>query len=421
MSSTDSVVSFERIVTYLAAAMLAKEDPQTGQLLETGCKVSSFDQPPLFTNPSIELFPSDSDADTFDVLHDASPHAPPGSIEDVLLAGNALDNAESSSLTSFVSLVRSNPIDIEPKKEILNPPSSYSDELQALDKTCTWDLVDLPTRKPLVSCKWVYKIKTQSNGFVKRYKARLVAKDFTQEYGIVYKETFAPIAHSTSIHSLIVIAAAKRWKLFQMDVKNAFLNGDLTKEFYMKPPLRLEHPPPNKVCQLKRALYGLKQAPRAWFVKFSTTISEFGFTSSPYDTALFIRKTNHGMVVLLLYVDDMISTGDDISSIHDLKQFLSHKFEMKDLGVLSFFLGLEFTSSDDGYLLSQTKYASDLISKAGLTNSKTASTPLEPNVRLTSIDGSALANPTRYKQLVESLIYLTTTQSDTVYAIHVIS
>ncbi|GKU93654.1 hypothetical protein SLEP1_g7230 [Rubroshorea leprosula] len=382
-------------------------------------QVSSFDQPPLFTNPSIELFPSDSNANTFDELHDAFQHSPSNSIEDVLPAGNVLDNAESSSLTSSISPIGSNPVDLKPENEILNPPSSHptqqamQDELQALDKTYTWDLVDLHVGKPLVGCKWVYKIKTQSNGSVKRYKARLVAKGFTQEYGIDYDKTFAPVARPTSIHSLIAIATTKRWKLFQMDVKNAFLNGDLAEEVYMKPPPRLEHPP-NKVCRLKRALYGLKQAPRVWFAKFSTTISEFGIVSSPYDTALFLCKTDHGMVLLLLYVDD-------ISGIHDFKQFLSHKFEMKDLSVLSYFLGLKVTSSDDGYLLSQTKYASDLISKAGVTNSKTASTPFEPNVQLTSMDGSPLIDPTRNRRLVRSLIYLTTTRPDIAYAVHVVS
>ncbi|GKU85914.1 hypothetical protein SLEP1_g514 [Rubroshorea leprosula] len=262
-----------------------------------------FDQPPLFTNPSVKLFPYDFDVDTFDELYNASPHAPPGSIEDVLPIGNALNNVESSSLTSSISPVRSNPVDIEPKNEILNPPSSH------------------PIR-----------------------------------------ETFAPVAHPTSIRSLIAIAAAKRWKLFQMDVKNAFLNDDLVEEVYMKPPSRLEHPP-NKVCLL-----------------------------NPHDISLFIRKTNHGMVLLLLYVDDMIINRDDISGIHDLKQFLSHKFEMKDLGVLNYFLGLETTF-----------------------------TPLKPNVRLTSIDGYPLTDLTRYRQLVGSLIYLTTTQPNIAFAVHVVS
>ncbi|GKV32948.1 hypothetical protein SLEP1_g41510 [Rubroshorea leprosula] len=300
-------------------------------------QVSSSDQPPLFTNSSIELFPNDSDADTFDELHDASPHAPRSFIEDALSVGKALDNGESSSLPSSISHIGSDLV--EPENEILYPPSSR------------------PTR----------------------------------EYGIDYEETFAPVAHPTSVRSLIAIVAAKRWKLFQMDVKNAFLNGDLAEEVYMQPPLGLEHPP-NKVYQL-----------------------------NPHDIVLFIHKTHHGMVLRLLYVDDMIIIGDDISSIHDLKQFLSHKFEMKDLGVLSHFLGLEVTSSDDGYLISQTKYAYDLISKVRLTDSKTASTPFESNVRLTSIDGSPLVDPTCYRQLVGSLIYLTTTQPDIAYAVHVVN
>ncbi|GKV41188.1 hypothetical protein SLEP1_g48754 [Rubroshorea leprosula] len=155
----------------------------------------SFDQLPLFTNLSIELFPNNSNADTFDELHDAYPHASLGSIEDVLQVGNVLDNAESSSLTSYVSPIGSNPVDLRPENEILNPPSSHP----------------------------------------------------TQEYGIDYEETFAPVAHPTLVRSLIAIAAAKRWKMFQMDVKNAFLNGDLVEEVYMKPPLGLKLPP-NKVC-----------------------------------------------------------------------------------------------------------------------------------------------------------------------------
>ncbi|GKV37573.1 hypothetical protein SLEP1_g45591 [Rubroshorea leprosula] len=205
-----------------------------------------------------------------------------------------------------------------------------------------------------------------------------------------------------------------------MDVKNAFLNGDLEEEVYMKPLAGLHHLP-NKVCRLRRALYGLKQSPRAWYAKFSATVSEFGFTSSPHDTSLFIRKTARGMVLLLLYVDDMIITGDDVVGVEELKQSLSQKFEMKDLGVLSYFLGLEVTSSDDGYLLSQVKYASDLVSKAELNDGKCVSTPLEPNVKLTPMDGSPLSDPTRYRQLVGSLVYLTTIRPDIAYAVHIVS
>ena len=146
-----------------------------------------------------------------------------------------------------------------------------SKELQALEKTHTWDLVDLPPNKTLVGCKWVYKIKTHSDGTIERYKACLVAKGYTQEYGIDYEETFAPVARLTSVRSLLAIAAARKWKLFQMDVKNAFLHDDLTEEVYMLPPP--SYHAPHKVCKLQKALYGLKQAPRAWFAKFSSTLA----------------------------------------------------------------------------------------------------------------------------------------------------
>jgi hypothetical protein len=205
-----------------------------------------------------------------------------------------------------------------------------------------------------------------------------------------------------------------------MDVKNAFLNGDLLEEVYMQPPLGYPDSQ-NQVCRLRRVLYGLKQAPWAWFAKFSFVVAQQGFTLSSYDLALFIRHTSTGITLILLYVDDMIITGDDIAGIRDLQKFLSQQFEMKDLGTFSYFLGLEVTSSSDGYYLSQAKYASDLLSKAGLIDSKTVSTPLELNVKLNITDGEPLSDATLYRQLLGSLIYLTVTGPDLAYAVHLVS
>jgi hypothetical protein len=275
-------------------------------------------------------------------------------------------------------------------------------------------------KKSVVGCKWVFKIKTRSDGSIEQYKARLVAKGFTQEYGIDYEETFAPVAHLSSVRTLLAVAASRQWKLFQMDVKNAFLNGALSEEVYMQPPPGLSHPP-DKVCRLRRALYGLKQAPRAWFAKFSSTVSRLGFSISSYDSALFLRRTGKGTILLLLYVDDMIITGDDLSGIQELKAFLSQNFEMKDLGHLSYFLGLEITSSDDGFYLTQAKYTSDLLSRAGLTDHKILDTPIEFNARLTPSSGELLPDPTLYRQLVGSLVYLTVTRPDISYAVHQVS
>ena len=168
---------------------------------------------------------------------------------------------------------------------------AMKEELDALHKTGTLNLVDLPYRKSAIGCKWIYKIKTRSDGTVDRYKALLVARSFTQEYEIDYEETFALVTRLSSIKTLIVVSAARKWSLFHMDVKNVFLNGELSEEVYMKLPPGYSHPPgfPHRVFRLLRALYGLKQAPRAWFAKFSSTISQHGFSSSSFDTALFLR------------------------------------------------------------------------------------------------------------------------------------
>jgi hypothetical protein len=146
------------------------------------------------------------------------------------------------------------------------------------------------------------------------------------------------------------------------------------------------------VCRLRRALYGLKQAPRVWFAKFSSTVSRLGFSISSYDSTLFLRRTGKCTILLLLYVDDLIITGDDLSGIQELKDFLSQIFEMKDLGHLSYFLGLEITSSNDGFYLTQDKYTSDLLSRAGLTDHKIVDTPIELNACLTPSSGEPLPN-----------------------------
>ena len=411
--------------------------------------LSPSSTPFLFTDPSVDLFP-----DTFDVGSHSELTSSPTPLTTSISTNSSSElsttvcpepSAPSNESASNPDplLRRSNRVKTPPVhlrdyhcfSTILShyEPQSYAeassnpiwqkamdDELQALNKTHTWDLVDLPNGKKAMGCKWVYKIKTHSDGSIDRYKARLVAKGFTQEYGIDYEETFAPVARLTSVRSLIAVAAVRRWELFQMDVKNAFLNGELTEEVYMSPPPGYHHHP-HQVCKLRRALYGLKQAPRAWFAKFSTIVGDFGFTSSPHDSALFIRKSERGTILLLLYVDDMIITGDDLSGILDLKTYLSKHVEMKDLGKLNYFLGLEITSSSEGYYLSQAKYASDLLTKAGITDSKTSATPLETNSRLTSMDGTPLDDPTIYRQLVGSLVYLTVTRPDISYAVHIVS
>ncbi|XP_026443007.1 uncharacterized protein LOC113342801, partial [Papaver somniferum] len=224
----------------------------------------------------------------------------------------------------------------------------------------------------------------------------------------------------TTVRTLLAVPVARKWNLHQMDVKNAFLHGDIQEEVYMRPPPGMSYSP-NQVCRLRKPLYGLKQAPRAWFENFSNVVLRFGFTQSAYDSAMFTRSTTRGMVILLLYVDDMVIIGDDMKGIDALKTHLSSCFEMKDLGSLRYFLGLEVDHSSDDCFISQVKYASDILQRAGLTDNKTAATPLELNIKLSPSDGKLLSNPTLYRQLVGSLNYLTITRPDISHAVHIVS
>ena len=280
--------------------------------------------------------------------------------------------------------------------------------------------VPLPPRTVPITCKWVYKVKAKSDGSVERYKDRLVARGFQQAHGRDYDETFAPVAHMTSVHTLIDVAAARSWNISQMDVKNTFLHGDLHEEVYMQPPLGVEAPS-GHVCRLRKALYGLKQAPRAWFERFSSVVHAAGFTSSEHDAALFTHTSDRGRTLLLLYVDDMLITGDDQKYIAFVKKKLSEQFKMSDLGHLSYFLGIEVDRTNDGYYLSQHRYTRELISRSGLTDTRTAATPMEQQLQLRFTDGIPLKDPSRYRRLVGSLVYLTVTRPDIAHAVHILS
>jgi hypothetical protein len=294
-------------------------------------------------------------------------------------------------------------------------------ELQTLEANHTWDIISCPPHVKPIGSKWVYIVKLKSDGSLDRYKARLVALGNKQEYGFDYEETFAPVAKITIVRTILAIAASKAWPLHQMDVKNVFLHGDLKEEIYMKLPPGMSTTASDEVCKLRRSLYGLKQAPRAWFEKFRNTLLTFSFTQSQYDSSLFFYKTTTGMVFLLVYVDDIIITGNDIGLITKLQHMLRSTFQMKDLGHLTYFLGLEVHSRDHGLFLNQHKYIQDLIELAGLKDATAVDTPMEVNVKYQKDEGEPLPDPFLYRQLVGSLIYLTITRPDISYAVHIVS
>lgn len=257
------------------------------------------------------------------------------------------------------------------------------EEMSALLSNQTWDLVPLPPGKSVVGCRWVFTVKVSPDGSVDRLKARLVAKGFTQIPGLDYEDTFSPVAKITSIRLLFSLAAQHNWHLHQLDIKNAFLNGDLQEEVYMEQPhgfvAQGECGP--VVCRLRKALYGLKQSPRAWFGRFSDTVIKFGLRRSVKDHSVFYRISPTGKrILLVVYVDDILITGDDSTGIDSLKEFLRSQFQTKDLGALKYFLGIEVARSAKGILICQRKYTLDILSEAGLLGSRPSDTPMSPYV-----------------------------------------
>jgi hypothetical protein len=292
-----------------------------------------------------------------------------------------------------------------------------TEEIAALERTDTWDLVSYPPCVCLITYKWVYKVKTHSDGSLERYKDHLVAHGFQQEQGHDYDETFA---HMTTIHTLLDVASVREWSISQLDVNNAFLNGELCEDVYMRPPPGYSVPE-GMFCHLRRSLYSLKQAPRVWFSHFASVVTAVGFSVSAHDLALFIYLSSRGRTLLLLYMDDMIITGDDSVYIAFVKARLNDQFFMSDLGPLRYFLGIEISSMLVGFFLYQEKYIQDLLDRASLTDCQTTETLMELNVYLTPTDGEPLKDSTRYHHIIWSLVYLGVTRSDISYSIHILS
>ncbi|KAK8938972.1 hypothetical protein KSP39_PZI010912 [Platanthera zijinensis] len=296
------------------------------------------------------------------------------------------------------------------------------EEMSALEKNGTWDLVQLPPGKKAVGCKWVFTVKQNPSGIIEQYKARLVARGFTQTEGIDYQETFAPVAKMNSIRILMSCAACKDWQLCQLYVKNAYLHGDLEEEIYMAlPPGLTPSGSKGKVCRLRRPLYGLKQSARTWFGRFHKAMHRFGYRQSNADHTLFFRINKGKLTVLIVYVDDIIITGDDKEEIEALKEKLAKEFEVKDLGNLKYFLGIEVARSKHGIFLSQRKYVLDLLEATGMRGCRPADTPIEANHKLGREDGDVIDDIPSYQRLVGKLIYLSHTRPDISYVVGVLS
>jgi len=298
--------------------------------------------------------------------------------------------------------------------------SAMDSEYVALMKNQTWHLVPPPQGKNVIGCKWVYKIKQHADGTIDRYKACLVAKGYKHRYGLDYEDTFSPVVKAATIQLILSVAVSRGWSLRQLDVKNACLHGVLEEEVYMhQPPGYRDKNRPEFVCRFDKALYGLKQAPRAWYARLCSKLVQLGFTPSKADTSLFYYK-GHTVMFVLVYVDDIIVASSSCEATSALLKDLEKEFALKDLGDLHYFLGMEVKRTEQGLVMSQQRYAADVLKRTWMNKSKAIDTPLLVSEKLSVNDGSPLGleAASNYRSVVSALQYLTLTRPDLAYAVN---
>jgi transposase InsO family protein len=309
---------------------------------------------------------------------------------------------------------------------------AMQDEMNSLYENNTFELVKLPKGKKVLKNKWVYKVKTEENTSRPRYKARLVVKGFSQRKGIDFDEIFSPVVKMGSIRVVLGLAASLDLEVEQMDVKTAFLHGDLDKEIYMEQPEGFQvKGKEDYVCRLQKSLYGLKQAPRQWYKKFESVMGEQGYRKTTSDHCVFFQRFgDDDFIILLLYVDDMLIVGKNTGRIAQLKRELSKSFAMKDLGPAKQILGIRITRDRGAKKLhmSQEQYIEKVLRRFNMDKAKVVSSPLTTNFKLTEADCPSSKEDVEemdrvpYASAVGSLMYaMVCTRPDIAHAVGVVS
>jgi hypothetical protein len=264
----------------------------------------------------------------------------------------------------------------------------------------------------VVGTKWVFRKKQDEHGVVTRNKARLVAKGYAQVTGLDFEETFAPIARLESICILLAYVAHHSFKLFQMDVKSAFLNGPIKEEVYVEQPSGFEDDMyPDHVYKLSKALYGLKQAPRAWYECLKDFLISNAFKVGKADPTLFTKTFNADLFVCQIYVDDIIFCSTNQKSCEEFSRVMMHKFKMSMRGELNYFLGFQVKQLKEGTFISQTKYTQDLLKRFGM-DTKPAKMLMGTDRHLDLDKGSKSVDQKAYRSMIGSLLYLCASRPD---------
>jgi hypothetical protein len=330
----------------------------------------------------------------------------PGHLRDFVIGSEALEEEQDlHNLAVYSSIDDPDTYDEASKSEVWR--KAMDAEIEAITKNETWELTTLPSGSKAIGVKWIFKTKYNEKGKIEKHKARLVAKGYTQRYGIDYGEVFAPVARWDTIRSVLALAANNGWNVFQLDVKSAFLHGELDEDIYVEQPLGYQHNDGGKVYKLKKALYGLRQAPRAWYSKIETYFSCENFEKCPSEHTLFVKKgVNNDVLIVSIYVDDLIYTGNNHEMMSDFKESMKKKFSMTDLGKMRYFLGIEVSQCSDGIFIHQLKYASELLNKFGMLDCNSVCSPIVPGCKLGKNEVGKATDATAYKQMVGSLMNL---------------
>ncbi|GJU74151.1 putative ribonuclease H-like domain-containing protein [Tanacetum coccineum] len=305
--------------------------------------------------------------------------------------------------------------------QALNDPDwveAMQEEMQQFVNQDVWKLVPLPEGKIAIGTKWILKNKRDARGIVVRNKARLVAQGHRQEEGIDYDEVFAPVARIEAIRLFLAFASYMGFMVYQMDVKSAFLYGEIDEEVYVTQPKGFEDPHfPKHVYKVVKALYGLHQAPRAWYARLSTFLLKHNYRRGTIDKTLFIKKNSRDIILVQVYVDDIIFGSTKKAWCDEFEVLMKGEFEMSAMGELTFFLGLQVKQKPDGIFISQDKYVQDMLKKFDMESVRTATTPYEASKPKSKDEPDDAVNVHLYRSMIGSLMYLTASRPDIMFAV----
>ena len=301
----------------------------------------------------------------------------------------------------------------------------------SLQDNTTWDLVPLPKDKKAVGSRWVFKVKRNGDGSLDRYKARLVAQGYSQEKGIDYEEVFSPVVRYTAIRSLLALGNALGLEMHQMDVKTAFLQGELDTEIFMKqPPGYVDSSKPDYVCKLNKSIYGLKQAARCWNAAINKYLTSNGYQKSNADSCLYSKsiKQKNGHVdflIMAIYVDDILLLSNSAVLLNEEKRLLGDRFKIVDQGEVHHILGMSIKRNrkDRSLHVSQPKYLEGILKRFKMLECKSVSTPLEAGRRFQKLsEDEEMVDVQQYQMMIGCLTYAaTTTRADIAAAVGILA